>query len=95
VLTDLLTTTLDEHGREGNEEPSGKLDGTRRVWNPAAGRRVSAPLQTGSGPAGGPLAVVAFSPGGKLLATSSLDGTVRLWNPATGRPVSTVQVWPK
>jgi hypothetical protein len=73
---------------------SGKFDGTGRVWNPAASRLVNAPLQTGSGPAGGPF-MAAFSPGGKLLATSSRDGTVRLWNAATGRPVSIVWVWPK
>ena len=29
---------------------------------------------------------VAFSPGGKLLASADYDGTVRLWNPATGQP---------
>jgi WD40 repeat protein len=32
---------------------------------------------------------VAFSPGGKLLASADGDGTVRLWNPATGQPVGT------
>jgi WD40 repeat protein len=30
---------------------------------------------------------VAFSPGGKLLASGDGDGTVRAWNPATHRPV--------
>ena len=30
---------------------------------------------------------VAFSPGGKLLASADTDGTVRAWNPATGQPV--------
>ncbi|HKA97890.1 MAG TPA: WD40 repeat domain-containing protein, partial [Streptosporangiaceae bacterium] len=46
---------------------------------------VRAPLQTGSGPADGVYGV-AFSRGGKLLASAAGDGTVRLWNPATGRP---------
>ncbi len=71
--------------------PDGKLlasasaggDGTVRLWDPATGRAVGAPLHASArhGVYG-----VAFSPGGKLLASAGGDGTVRLWNPATGRP---------
>ena len=57
-----------------------------RLWNPATGQAVGAPLpadtSTGNGVYG-----VAFSPDSKLLASADGDGTVRLWNPATGRAV--------
>ena len=33
------------------------------------------------------VASIAFSPGGKLLASASYDGTVRLWDAATRQPV--------
>ena len=77
--------------------PGGKLlasaggDGTVRLWNPATGQPVGAPLHAtphATGARNGVFAV-AFSPDGKLLASGGGDGTVRLWNPATGRPVGT------
>jgi WD40 repeat protein len=61
---------------------SAAADGTVRLWNPATGQPIGAPLPAGSGPAFG----VAFSANGKLLASTN-GGTVRLWNPATGQPM--------
>lgn len=64
---------------DGNSLASGSLDGTVRLWDPAAGK-VQTTLQ---GHTGGVLAV-AFSPDGRTLASGSRDGTVRLWDLPAG-----------
>ena len=90
----MLPATSEENGLKDPVafSPDGKLlatagsDGEVRLWNPATGQLVRAPLAavTGSDAA---VFAVAFSPDGKLLATAGSDGTVRLWNPATGQLV--------
>jgi WD40 repeat protein len=77
---------------------AGKSDGTVRLWNPATGQPVGAPLQAAFGapvPAASDIRyalgagglAVAFSPDGKLLGAANAYGTARLWNPVTGQPV--------
>jgi hypothetical protein len=61
----------------------GSLDKSTRLWDVATGQIIG--TFTGYG-----VFLVAFSPGGTLLATGSADGTARLWDVATGRTAGTL-----
>jgi WD40 repeat protein len=68
------------------------VDGTVRVWDPAAGHPVGQPLTGHTGAVFGVCALPGTDPAGHpdgrtLLATAGADGTVRVWDPAAGRPV--------
>ena len=67
---------------DGQLAVSGGSDGTVRVWDPATGAQVGAPL-TGHD---GPVWAVALSADGELAVSGGGDGTVRVWDPAAGSP---------
>jgi len=66
-------------------------DGTVRLWDVATRRQIGTPL-TADSDRSGDLSLhaalgVAFSPGGKILATLGADMTVRLWDVTTRRQI--------
>lgn len=58
---------------------AGDMDPIVRIWDPATGHR-RAELDGRA-----PSQFLAFSPGGRALATAGMDGAVQIWDPATGR----------
>ena len=69
---------------------TGTQDGTTQLWDAATLQQIGVPLTADSRR----ISSVAFSPDGKILATSSYAGTVRLWNvnAALNDPVGTLAV---
>jgi len=84
--------------------PAGELlasldsSGAVTLWDPVTGQSIrTIQAYTGlphNGDVYAGVSVVAFSPGGNMLATGDDDGTVRLWDTATGQPVRTIQAIP-
>jgi WD40 repeat protein/transcriptional regulator with XRE-family HTH domain len=88
---------------DGKTLATANADGTVRLWDLATHRQIGAPLHVGAPLSvtfspdgvvftdqGGGALEVAFSPGGKLLATGYGDGTVRLWDLAAHRQIATL-----
>jgi WD40 repeat protein len=71
-------------GPHGNTLATAGDNGPVRLWNTATGQQIGKPFGSDTDGA----TSVAFSPDGKILATSGgTDGLVRLWNTATGQQI--------
>jgi WD40 repeat protein len=60
-------------------------EGAIQLWDAATRRPIGTPLLTGAEP----VLSVAFSPGGKLLASGGEDDEIRIWNVATHAQIGT------
>jgi Flp pilus assembly protein TadD len=67
---------------DGRTILTGSTDKTARLWDPATGRPIGAPIVHPD-----QVNAVAFSPDGRTIVTGCSDKMARLWDAATGRPI--------
>ena len=79
---------------DGTRIVSGSLDKTVRIWDANTGAELMTLRGHGDSPLMAdfisPVASVAFSPNGTLIASGSYDYTVKIWNAKTGAEVMTM-----
>src|SRR5258708_25968402 len=72
------TSERHEAAHYGSRIASGSDDGTVQIWDAMTGRKISTHRDHSGG-----VSTIAWSPGGKWIASARVDGIVSRWTPAT------------